>query len=138
MLWETGYVEVTDLRTRLGPGKGKVMDPVKLWSGFVDVEKASKIQGFRQIQLWHDVTDAGVVGVFHLAVLGSDTADLVVVLSMKGDGEVDRMEVNLPRRNGRLLTSDGAVAWQAPSGEIHSSMSNQLASAHQLTDEMNS
>ncbi|PFH52192.1 hypothetical protein AMATHDRAFT_74468 [Amanita thiersii Skay4041] len=35
ILWESGYTEVWNLKTRIGPVPGKVMDPEKIWSGTV-------------------------------------------------------------------------------------------------------
>ncbi|PSS15420.1 hypothetical protein PHLCEN_2v3258 [Hermanssonia centrifuga] len=46
-LWETGYIEITDLHTRLGPGPGKVTDPVRFWSGYAIENQTNK--DYRQI-----------------------------------------------------------------------------------------
>lgn len=104
MLWETGYIELSDLRTRLGPGKGKVMDPTTLWTGSVDLEITSREGGYRQVQVWND-TNRIKKGVISLAVLGSDIIDLVVMLSLENGSVLERADIKLPQRNGRLLST---------------------------------
>lgn len=111
-LWETGYVELTDLRTRIGPGRGKVMDPVLLWTGIV----GAGISEHRQIV----VLKAGN-NINKIAVLGSSqgqySKDVVTVLSIDGVA-VESDNINLPQRNGMLIPSDEDVWWQSPEGEI--------------------
>ena len=111
-LWETGYVTLTDLRVRIGPGRGKVMDPVLTWKGVVE----GPVSEYRQvIALDTDGTTSKI------AVLGSscgqDSKDAVTVLSIDG-AATERVTVSLPGRNGRLVPSDEFVWWQSPEGEI--------------------
>lgn len=55
-LWETGYAELTDLRTRtrIGPGQGKVMDPLPLWKGAV----GTGAHEYRQVAVLRSAEDA--------------------------------------------------------------------------------
>lgn len=117
ILWETGHIELTDLRTRLGPGKGKVMDPTPLWVGTVDQETVSSGGSCRQVQLLIG-KEPDEQRITRLVVLGSNTTDFVSVLSVENNIVVDQTKKILPQRNGRLLTSNNKILWQAPDGEI--------------------
>lgn len=114
MLWETGSIKLTDLRTRLGPGRGKVMDPVEIWTGLACEAKSSRV--YRQIMS----TSEGA----HLTLfaLGSDDKeggkDVLSIIRLKNLEVEERLEIDLPRRNGRLIPSDMEPCWQAPDGEI--------------------
>ncbi|TFY59586.1 hypothetical protein EVJ58_g5682 [Rhodofomes roseus] len=126
VLWESGRVEVYDLHIRIGPGRGKVVSPEKLWAGDVKgVIEPNTSRSYRQIV----VLGASNVGnteeggkSARLAVLGADTAastpDVVRVATLTPDGLVDEFELELPSRNGRLLSADDLVLWQAPLGDI--------------------
>lgn len=113
-LWETGYVALMDLRTRLGPGRGKVMDPLLLWKGLVGDE----VHVYRQALVLKDTEDGRVRVVLLGAGKGMDAKDAVVVVSINGDAVAERVRVDLPLRNGRLVLSDEQVWWQSPEGEI--------------------
>lgn len=112
-LWETGYVELTDLRTRIGPGRGKVMDPLPLWKGTI----GAGTNEYRQVIVLQSAEDTE-----RIAVLGSgksqDAKDVVNVLYIKGGSVAERFEVDMPQRNGRLVPSGEHVWWQSPEGEI--------------------
>ena len=111
-LWETGYLELTDLRTRIGPGRGKVMDPLPLWRGLA----GETVLEHRQI-----LSLAHVEGALKVVVLGTsleeESSDIATLLSIT-EGVVERTSVKLPQRNGRLIPSDEHIWWQSPSGEI--------------------
>ncbi|THG94781.1 hypothetical protein EW026_g6757 [Hermanssonia centrifuga] len=115
-LWETGYIELTDLHTRLGPGPGKVMDPVKLWTGYTVENQTNK--AYRQILALVSEEPS----LLRLAVLGSenkpDGKDVISLVVLKENEVQGRFEVVLPQRNGRLIPSDDLLFWQAPDGEI--------------------
>lgn len=119
-VWESGHVEITDLQTRLGPGRGKIMDPVRLWSGTVagDMEANE----FRQIMVL-----TAEEGQLKFVVLGSPATrkgkDFVEVVVVKLGELANRVKIDLPERNGRLVVSDSQVWWQSPDGEILSGMS---------------
>lgn len=119
-LWETGYIEVTNLRTRLGPGKGGIVDPILLWSGSCNAEDSNPSGNYRQVLLWNDQIETGVSDALHIVALGSGPGTMdFLVAQFVVDGQVQqRAQVNLPERDGRLLRSDGTIAWQSPSGEV--------------------
>lgn len=121
-LWETGYIEFTDLRTRLGPGRGKVMDPVKLWAGFVagDERTVSRISKYRQIQ----VLTANRPGEdsIKFAVLGSPTTqdgkDTITIVDIAQGKIIESVSIDLPQQGGRMVPSDNQVWWHSPDGEL--------------------
>ncbi|KIP09060.1 hypothetical protein PHLGIDRAFT_68294 [Phlebiopsis gigantea 11061_1 CR5-6] len=111
-LWETGYLELTDLRTRIGPGRSKVMDPISLWKGVAGGQELE----YRQILALSHVESAPKVVVLGTS-LGEESTDVAILLSIAG-GAAERTSVKLPQRNGRLVPSDENVWWQSPEGEI--------------------
>lgn len=115
-LWETGYVALTDLRTRLGPGRGKIMDPSTVWRGLVGSEAFE----YRQIAVLRMPDEAGDATIF--AVLGSgksqDGRDAIVLVSVTNGSVSEQTTIQLPQRNGRLVPSDEKVWWQSPEGEL--------------------
>ncbi|KAL1945489.1 hypothetical protein VTO73DRAFT_2340 [Trametes versicolor] len=111
VLWEAGILQVYDLQTRLGPGRGKVVDPVLVWSGSLGPKS------YRQVAFAANGADAD----FRLAVLGSDpggdAVDVVSVLDISGNEVVQTTDVAFVAHNGRLMSSSN-IAWEAPDGEV--------------------
>ncbi|KAJ7188994.1 pol II transcription elongation factor [Mycena filopes] len=107
LLWESGYLELWALGTRLTPGPGKIMEPARTFCGVAR-------QG-RQRQVVFSAAPATV------HVLGSNTEgkDIVTVARI-AEGKIKRSaSVEMPFLNGRLVLSDGESAiWQAPSGNL--------------------
>ncbi|KAF8885990.1 IKI3 family-domain-containing protein [Infundibulicybe gibba] len=93
LLWESGYVELWKLETRLGPGRGKVMNPTRAWAGLFGERLSVE---YRQIALWAPQST--------------------------GDGErswspwLRMIEV---ARNSRLVAADNKFVWQSPDGKLH-------------------
>lgn len=118
MLWETGYLKLTDLHTRLGPGQGRVMDPEELWTGFTLHDPVSS-RSYRQVLAIADTSDSEVL---QLAALSSESSgnaqDVLSLVVFRSWNVQERCEVALPQRNGRLIPSDRSLWWQAPDGEI--------------------
>ena len=113
VLWEPGIVEIFDLKTRLGPGRGKVMEPVSVWSGLVREDGVSK--NFRQVVFDHTADSEETV---RLALLGSTfPSDIVAILEVHS-GESRTVEVPLPTRNGRLVAGQG-IFWEASHGQLY-------------------
>ena len=114
VLWEQGALEIFDLKTRLGPGRGKVVDPVPIWSGAV-TEGGSK--SYRQVAF----DQCGSGNNLRLVVLGADTlsdaTDSVSVIDIQGT-EKTVMEVPLSARNGRLVPTEG-ILWEDPEGHVY-------------------
>ncbi|TCD69585.1 hypothetical protein EIP91_007007 [Steccherinum ochraceum] len=107
-LWESGYHEMTELMTRLGPGKGKIMEPVTRcfapqpdWKGWISKQALS--------------IDSD--GSFAL-LQSSESRDRVVFVTPSVRVEDTSRHAAMPGLNGRLVYGDGHVAWQSPDGEI--------------------
>ena len=114
MLWEQGELEIFDLKTRLGPGRGKVVDPVPIWSGAIT---EGGLKSYRQVVFDKSVSEANV----RLVVLGadsvSDATDSVFVIDILGT-EKTVTEVPLIARNGRLVPAKG-ILWEDPEGHVY-------------------
>lgn len=96
------------------------MDPILLWSGSCNAEDSNPSGNYRQVLLWNDQIETGVSDALHIVALGSGPGTMdFLVAQFVVDGQVQqRAQVNLPERDGRLLRSDGTIAWQSPSGEV--------------------
>ncbi|KAF7791354.1 hypothetical protein EIP86_002368 [Pleurotus ostreatoroseus] len=117
-LWETGHLKLTDLHTRLGPGRGKVMSPEELWAGFA-TDGHGVYRSYRQAFAISNPSEIDVLKLFALASDNSGNARDVVSVSVLHCWNVQgRFDVELPQTNGRLIPSDRGLWWQAPDGEI--------------------
>ncbi|KAF8339341.1 pol II transcription elongation factor [Amanita rubescens] len=101
ILWETGYIEYWDLKTRLGPGPGKVMDPVKIWSGVI----GGDVRSWRQI-LVRSLEEHFVI----YAIGASQEVNIIATVKVDKDGTVD---------SSRLISVHPVIAVQDSKGEIH-------------------
>ncbi|KAI0828044.1 IkappaB kinase complex IKAP component [Trametes gibbosa] len=110
VLWESGLLQIFNLKTRLEPGRGKVMDPVLLWTGSLEPK------GYRQVTFARHAAKEGM----RLAILGSnpggDARDIVTILDVAHE-EMEKIDVAFVSHNGRLIPSQGIV-WEAPDGRI--------------------
>ncbi|KAF9262678.1 pol II transcription elongation factor [Marasmius fiardii PR-910] len=109
VLWETGYFELWLLHTRLGPGRGKVMDPERIYSSQCRIK--NEVQ-YRQIMLL-DTTESSVSVV--LLASGKSVNDIVVVHSNINEKDVS---ITMSGRNGRLISAEDAVVWQNVDGTL--------------------
>jgi elongator complex protein 1 len=112
VLWETGRVELWNLRTRLDSGHGKVMDPAQIWTGHVGDE-------YRQIKLLQLPLDLGQPSA-RVVALGSenDGCDLLTFSDIV-DGQLEQnYSMRMPEHSGRLVQSDSSVVWQAIDGQL--------------------
>ncbi|KDR75591.1 hypothetical protein GALMADRAFT_1330461 [Galerina marginata CBS 339.88] len=110
VLWEHGYVEIWDLKTRLSPGPSKIMDPSKLWAGGL---------GERTDVRWRQLA-VNLDGSYTVTALGADPVtgkDTVSVFNIK-DGPTAETVFQLPRQNCRLVNGTVANTYQGPDGEI--------------------
>ena len=131
LLWESGHVEIYDLHTRIGPGRGKIMQPEKLWAGNIGHKITTEaVRSYTQmvvLRTGSTVPAEEGKGSIRIAVLAADmvkaTPDVVCIVTIRPECQADAFEVGLPSRNGRLLSSDEQVIWQAPLGDIFQSMS---------------
>lgn len=108
ILWEYGYIELWNLQTRLGPGPGKALNPSKVWGDMVS-SVSSRIH--RQVS----IVKINVVSMLVVLASGPNGNDILIIRNL---GDKTTREVNLPERNGRLVASDGHIAWQSRNGEI--------------------
>ncbi|KAH9846478.1 IkappaB kinase complex IKAP component [Lenzites betulinus] len=110
ILWESGVLQVFDLKTRLGPGRGKVLNPALVWAGSLES------RSYRQVAFAPRAADEGL----RLAILGSDPGgdamDVVTVLDI-ANGDAAKTDVAFVAHNGRLIPSKDIV-WEAPDGKI--------------------
>jgi elongator complex protein 1 len=115
VLWEDGRVGVWDLRTRLGPGRGKAVDPVMLWRG--DLGGRSEDSGSGNGR-WRQAS-VSVIGERWTVVLLGEGESGDEAVRIDGDG-VRKEYLTLPGKNGRLVGGEaGEVWWQSTEGEIH-------------------
>ncbi|KAJ8489069.1 hypothetical protein ONZ51_g3188 [Trametes cubensis] len=114
ILWEHGVIQVYDLQTRLGPGRGKVMDPVLVCSR--SLSSAGSVRSFRQAAF----TTLG--DELRLAVLATELAgdanDIVSVADVGPSQDAQVTEIGLPKHSGRLVLSR-TVVWEAPDGRLY-------------------
>ncbi|KAJ3981419.1 IkappaB kinase complex IKAP component [Lentinula detonsa] len=114
VLWEDGSVEVYDLRTRLGPGTGKVMEPIRI--GLCSINDTNI--RCRQIMILASTSSADSHS-FTMLILGSlSESDGVVVTKFNGERITETGTVMMPSRNGRLVRSSNAGIWETRSGEL--------------------
>ncbi|KAI0048587.1 IkappaB kinase complex, IKAP component [Auriscalpium vulgare] len=112
-LWEPGYVEIWALHTRIGPGRGPVMAPSKMWSGVVEQQQqqndTSARQEFREVAFWTSSADGAVE---LIAVLGyaAGASDVLRLIAARENPEVQSTALSLDGIGWRLAVSDGPVA----------------------------
>ena len=110
-LWESGLVQVWNLQTRLGPGPGKIMKPVKVGEGTVSVGLARRVS-----------VSTVIDGKVTLAVLGSRENDILTCAEV-GDGKFEpKDEVDLPGRGGTIPDTAMEV-WQDSAGQVFQGLS---------------
>ncbi|OCH92072.1 IkappaB kinase complex IKAP component [Obba rivulosa] len=130
VLWESGYIEVWDLQTRLEPGRGPAMAPSQVWMGLANPDGAeigALSLNYRQIVISASATAESLVS---LAVLGSATDggehDVVSVIVILPSGTVaQRRRVRTPELHGRLIPAEEGIIWQSSSGEIFTASSTE-------------
>lgn len=117
VLWESGEVETYSLKTRVGPGKGKVMDP-STTSLFIPEDEAD-IQ-YRQLQLYSQKATYVLLG---SRTDGIDAATFITVSSLETGDVLSKETLVLPGSNGRLMGNgiDAHVYWQNARGVIFES-----------------
>ncbi|KAK7472275.1 putative elongator complex protein 1 [Stygiomarasmius scandens] len=120
VLWEEGSLEIWNLHTRLGPGRGKVLEPQMTCSWTVDPVHAKDIH-FRQIQLLDSKTEPGQISVILLGS-GERGNDFLVFATSDGEKISGTTSLEMRSSNGRLLGTDfesgDRVVWQGPEGDL--------------------
>ncbi|KAL7277687.1 hypothetical protein ACG7TL_008619 [Trametes sanguinea] len=115
IIWEHGVMQVYDLKTRLGPGREKIMDPTLLWSG--RLEGAGSSPTYRQVMFANETSEDELQVAVLATEITSDASDIVSIRSLAGQG-LSATAVGLPAHNGRLVLSR-KLLWEAPSGDIY-------------------
>ncbi|KAJ6534029.1 pol II transcription elongation factor [Mycena vulgaris] len=104
LLWESGYLEVWSLQTRLAPGPAKIMDPARTFGGVVGDAALHQ----RQVVLPSAPDTAYLLG------STSQGLDVVTVVHINKESTI----VEMPSQNGRLLHSEGHIVWQSSGGQL--------------------
>ncbi|KAF8633329.1 hypothetical protein AX17_004501 [Amanita inopinata Kibby_2008] len=112
ILWESGYVECWNLRTRLGPGPEKVMDPIKTCSGVID----DSIHNWRQVAIQNLGTFMKASIIVSLGT--SKGNDIISVAEIVDDGIRLSRKRELATTNNRLICLHPIVAVQDDRGGI--------------------
>ncbi|KAG9221313.1 hypothetical protein CCMSSC00406_0009424 [Pleurotus cornucopiae] len=110
VLWESGFVEVWNLNTRLEQGYGPVMKPSQVWAGKFDYcSKAHQI-----------VAQEGPDNTLRLLILGvtDNGMDVLVDVSVEGGAVNAKAPRSIGMRSGRLITSDAGILYQSATGEV--------------------
>ncbi|KAK2463075.1 hypothetical protein APHAL10511_004730 [Amanita phalloides] len=110
ILWECGYIEYWNLKTRLGPGPEKIMDPVRIWSGTIDEHS------HRWRQLF--VRTFGKHSVFYALGTWQNT-DIIVTVQVEDGSVLNIRRRESPAWNGRLICVYPVVAIQDLKGKIY-------------------
>jgi elongator complex protein 1 len=111
LIWESACVQVWDLKTRTGSGRGELMDPNKVWEGFID---DSISVSYRRISVASEGVDKITIAALGSRDTGFDVLVLVVVVAGKVESKRD---IKLPGRNGNLV-EDALYTWQDLSGQL--------------------
>ncbi|CCM05755.1 uncharacterized protein FIBRA_07987 [Fibroporia radiculosa] len=125
LLWESGYAELFDLRTRLSPGRGKVMDPLTMWTGQAIVAGSEgSSPTCRQVILLSDrhfeAQPNGNAAV-RLAILSNigNKCDVVHIITIEAGELAGRCAVEMPGLHGRLSHAGSTIVWQAADGTLY-------------------
>jgi elongator complex protein 1 len=116
VLYETGHISLWELRTRLGPGSGKVVDPNLVWEGEIPNTSGRASTSWRQITIKASGDD------WKIAILGSASdGEIVKSIIIPPREDYNEQEFILPSRNGRLVagSENDTVWWEGSSGEIN-------------------
>jgi len=110
VLWQTGYLEVWEMHTRLGPGRGKVFEQIKAWSGFM-IEEDTVAQ-------WRQVALKSLSTMWIVTVLGSRSQQDIIGTIRLERGAALKQTLELEKRNLKIL-DDGGEYIQEPEGGIY-------------------
>ena len=102
VLWETGYVELWNLRPLLEFGRGPVMTPELVWSGTLDGVR------FREICAWTNVPGGATA---RIAALGADDggSEVLRILDIRHEGTEALVAPPLESLGWRLAITEGAI-----------------------------
>jgi elongator complex protein 1 len=115
VLYETGRISLWELRTRLGPGSGKVVDPNLIWEGEIPNTLG------RVFTSWRQITIKASGDAWKITILGSaSNSEIVKTIIIPPREDYDEQEFILPSRNGRLVagSENDTIWWEESNGEI--------------------
>jgi elongator complex protein 1 len=113
VLFENGLIRVWDLHTRVGPGKGKVLNPELLREDQIEMSTVPTSQ--RQVIFLHRTEEPATDKLVNWTM---------AVLGRREDGEdvafAYGTEYVMPKQNGRLVVGSphGSLWWQSASGRL--------------------
>lgn len=99
-------MQVWDLQTRLGPGSGKIMNPVKIAEGSISAVLARRVS----VSTVFD-------GKITLAILGLKENDVITHVEVEGGVFEVRNEITLPGRNG-MIPDAATNIWEDYAGQV--------------------
>lgn len=116
VLTQEKKIKVWELKTCIGSGKGKILDPSE--QCVIDLSKELNSSDFRQICFWEKNSSPEVLRFACLAKLGN--TDFLVNVEVAHTSEPEIEALLLPEGRGRLVESSSGIYWQSPAGNIHS------------------
>lgn len=116
VLFQDRKIKIWDLRTRLGPGRGNVLDPIERC--VIDLKDELKSSDFRQICFWEKNESSERIRLACLASVGS--LDFLVEVEAIENSEPEIEAFMLPEQRGRLVESVDGIYWQSSKGAISS------------------
>lgn len=112
-LWEDGHVHLWQLNTRLGPGSGKVINPIDVWEG--RVSESTEAQ-WRQVSLRS--TSEGEWTVMASGSAPTSDKDILATVHLDQGKAVGTETSRLPTRNCRLVDNTHPLLYQTPAGHV--------------------
>lgn len=142
VLWETGEIEMWDLRTRIGSGRGKVMKPRPVWSG--TVAKEGERVDWREVSACAREGGKGKgwkVGVLGYEYGGGERRDVIKVLDVGVGDEIGKEERKLDGVGWRLVglvegadRDEGVLAVYDKTGKVYEGIYLHMLSCSKNTD----
>ena len=121
-VWQSSHLSVWSLNTRIGPGKGKAVDPTLIWT--VNLRDGNRI--WRQVSVSDH--NGGEKRTIRALLLGAEGgSDYVAIHEFSiADGSDDKAErgecflVKMPGTNGRLTATNDHLfpVWQNSIGQL--------------------
>jgi elongator complex protein 1 len=118
VLWEQGYVELWSLEIRLGPGNTKIMDPLKVWFGWIAKHDESSITLFRHLVVMTIDAQTRSYSVTALGMNVASSIDYISVVTIESGLLKNNEFFSLPTKNARLLTPAVDGFYEMQNGDV--------------------